>query len=405
VSALVTRLRAADSGPVSRVKGLLFFRDKLGGLQLEGNDLREYRDVRDQVAKIGASRARLSPTTAEHHLQDAILEALDVLDDHLDTPFESRLDSALKKLAERLSTPPSAWTVFVPIDGLPTTGLPHTFGRVEFIRAHDARSRLLAGGRRQKEIVDLVKKTFTKGVAVVDVSSGDDSEARAQALEVLHGTLDVLNFYADLLRPPYERCRVGVHGETFTGEVNSGLRNADYMNVEYAGGCGWSSIALPNRNDETAIRLGYWKMSDVLSNESRSDLAQRLLTAFRLAGRATVAAREDQAFLTYMISLESALVRSNGGAGKLGIRCARLLAKSLPRRKKVLRRVKDFYELRSAIVHAGKLGVDTEARSQARYFAKECALRLLLDSPFAVFNNNAQLEDWFDDQVLGGDPE
>jgi hypothetical protein len=144
----------------------------------------------------------------------------------------------------------------------------------------------------------------------------------------------------------------------------------------------------------------------LLAKENRTEAEERLLAAFRWAGRATVAARPEEAFLLYAIALESLILGPTDGKRgeltyQLKVRAARLLARVLDRRTKISTRVQELYDVRSAIAHAGSREVDDVDLNGMRQLAK-ASIIAFLDRRDLLAMTHKELRDWFDAQALRG---
>lgn len=400
--ALIDDLRRTSTDGPAEIRGLLFVRGKLGGLHLDGGELARYRALAKLVGTEGAKRGHLSSSQTEGFFQDAILEALDVREARRDIDDDERTTAALVKLAGRLSAEPSTHRIYIAVEGITEDSLPHAFGEVTFVTGREARREILrplGGGERAGTEAERLRERYPGTTACTEVLSGDHVDAGERGRRRIAEVLDVLNFYADVLEPPLGRPWVAVRGQRHQTWCGASVSD-ESSNVHFSDR--WFPITLPRSTSDRAKELGYWRVSELLASGTRSRLEQRLVTALRHAGRASVAVEPERAVLGYMIALETALIGKNGGGGKLALRTAHVIARKVENRRKIVKRVQDLYEKRSRIVHAGDLEASSDDVAHARHYAKESILRLIFDEPYRAMKTIDELEEFFNDCVLGG---
>lgn len=140
-------------------------------------------------------------------------------------------------------------------------------------------------------------------------------------------------------------------------------------------------------------------------NAEENEFNRRVLLGYQFAGAACVDHHPERSFLMLAIALESAILGKDTKselAYQLGARVAHLIGRGLAGRKLVAQTVKDLYDRRSRIVHAGQYGVSRK-ETALMFLYWQAALAMLAVAPsFKNFTTNAELEDWFKDRILDG---
>lgn len=136
----------------------------------------------------------------------------------------------------------------------------------------------------------------------------------------------------------------------------------------------------------------------------RNAFEQRVLTALQWAGRATADERREEAFLLYLISLESLILgeKADRELGyRLKLRCAHLLGRTRAHRAAIADRISELYGIRSKIVHAGRMEVNDEDLSAARSLAKNALVAILRSRVRPTPKTSKSFEEWFEERMLG----
>ncbi len=161
-------------------------------------------------------------------------------------------------------------------------------------------------------------------------------------------------------------------------------------------------LSLPGHRHGVLAEV-FARVSEILAKDNASSLEKRILSAVQWAGRATVDVRNEEAFLLYMISLESLVLGGKNAAEltfRLRLRASHLIGRTLQSRKIVRDRLKDLYATRSNIVHSGRFFVTERELLEAREYTKRALLAVLYAKPFCDMGSEDQLELWFEDRLM-----
>ncbi len=308
--------------------------------------------------------------------------------------------------------------VIYPVRGLASEGLPLTVGNVEFLvfdDAHIARFRALPDRQgRSPEQTELALASIEamveqphadKTVARVHVPASDAKAAISLGKSELRKTVDVINFYSDLI--PYSSGHVYLPGDVErTVEsipVTDGKdKPSYYLAMRMVGPLGQLSFKRLMERDQE-VGLGFMRASALLALRSKEKLHKGILSAIQWAGRATVETRKEEAFLLYAIALESLILIEGDKSEltyRLKIRGAHLFGEDAESRKIVAELLQKLYKKRSSIVHAGDIDVADADLKQLREITKVCILRVLKDPDFTALTSHKDLVSWFEERIL-----
>ncbi len=403
VRALIHALSKTASGTVTDFgRGIAFQRENLGGLALDERESKFYRDVLGKLHE-AAGPARLSKGTVEMHLQEAILKTVDILDRDASTPFKARLDKAIAELQVALSASPREYRLSLPIEGCDPSETPHVFGGGRLVDR--AKSDRFVKWRIVKEPFRsaLAKGTAARTWLTIRVHAGDSETARVLALEGAHEIVDVLNFYADLMVPSWQRPRVAIEGtaprdRTFTASFGAAIVSASGALSQF-----WTPTRLPaGRRDALAKRHGYWRAAAIVKkhDDRRTYFERRMVAGMRLAGRASTIVRPADRVLGYVMALDAVVGAEKSTADKIATRAVHVLGGKIEERRRHYERVEALYRLRSEIVHNARSDVVDEQVAEARYYAKRTILTLLLDPRFRHVKSESDFSNWIQDSIL-----
>lgn len=339
-----------------------------------------------------------------------------VLSERSEPEFKSWVVSCLEQVETQLNRPVGDWKVFSLVDGLKVAEDSHEFGSVEFLefgRNHaDALLEELSQAYSRDRLELLVSPTIRdslngRTVALVRVKAFEAEAARANALKGLQLTVDVLNVYADMLYNPGLMVRVDLPRASRyrASEVVLTMQVAPSIQVSISHTAVGAIHPLHTADLQTgqANQLGVAKISSILKKSSNSELESAILAAMQWAGRATADDRPEESFLLYAIALESILAKMRDDfpiTYRLSTRCAHLLASGLENRRRVSNEIRRLYGMRSAIVHGGKYEVSQSDLHSIRFLALNSIIAVLTDDRFSGFTALADLDEWFQDQVL-----
>jgi len=398
---------------------VLFGQKDEGWVLLSNDEALEYRQCLDELSS--SIEDRYSRKTVEKLMQTAILKALDIKKRRTERSFEKRLERAIKELQYTLKAKPPTWTVHLRVEGLAPAGLPKKFGKVEFYVADESRIKQLMQdintiidlGVNNPEVKQDIKsltgqklKSLTGAtMASIKVSACDPEAAWSRARRELRLTMDVLNFYSDILFNPKLHVQIYLPGELQPVKELSLVFKSDLRSISLP--CKTigplSGMSLNEITSERAQQVGLFRANGILKKNQRTEVEERVLSALQWTGRATVNTRPEEAFLQYTVALECITLGTKHDRElnyRLAMRTALLIGNSLEARKNIRDKVRELYRIRSKLVHSGGYDATDSDLSLMRYFAKKCILRVLTEEPFISMVKEDDLNAWFEEALL-----
>lgn len=387
-----------------------------GALQLNAADAHQYRATLQYLLDAVSSDEQISAKALETLFQNTIFSSLDINELRSETVFNQRLDNAIRELRKSILAKSRTFYVYHPVCGLSSDSLPIRVGKIElrpFMNLDLEGFRNIASNPEvppenvpsRLDLVERMDKSFTgKIIALIKVSARDDDAAKIQAIRELRLTLDVINFFSDLI--PFSYGHLYLQGDIEPVVVNTlSLSDDKNVSLKYDRSGPLTELSLSRLLDIDSKRnLGFRRASDILATR-QSKLQTRLLAALQLAGRATIDSRKEEAFLLYAIALES-LILLEGDKDelkyRLKIRIAHLLGSNTKARKEISKQIGRLYDIRSSIVHSGDFQVTDADLSLMRSATKNCILAILTNESFSGMATAEDLVAWFDDQILTG---
>ena len=361
----------------------------------------------------------ISREAIDKKLKDTILIVLDINGLHRGVAFENRIKQGIYDLRKYIANSSlTTWKVYLRLSGVEPTFDPSAFGGIEFVvfdnfqfakfREEISQSNLSEEQKRDRirlieEFSD--EKLAEKPVAIVEVQAIDIEAARNRAIKRLRATVDVINFYSDILYPP-KTAFVQVFGNSemmveSLPVVMPGENPRLFLGTRRTGPI--SVFAMRKLIHERGRTIGSLRISELLAKKQLSPVEERVISAMQWAGRASIDERNEESFLLYAIALES-LVMEKGGESELGYRLktrvAHLLGDSLEDRKRIRKNVSDLYTIRSAIVHKGLFEVSDTDLSLIRSITKGAIAKVLTEVPFINMNSDDEYFEWFDNRIM-----
>jgi hypothetical protein len=423
-------------------------RDRLSGFALSDKDRAAYGKCLHNLVLVFETTNSFNRRSLDELLSHTVKEAYAASDPlgHIPDAVIKRCRNDLKKALTSIKT----YLVYLPVVGVDQKSLPSKVGSLEFFpgdgdniatikNAMFANIMSLKNNEAQKEqmkqllISDVDDYLSDKAIVEVEVHAGDHESALDKAFGICRQGLDVVNFFADLIVGKDLGACAALVGEgnsvASPAAPKSSVRFLMSMREKIEGDLG--SIAYKEREisevhrykrpsgpllgvplpkassvgSNDPVSRAFARVSKLVGNDAISTMEKRVLTAFQWAGRATVAIRKEEAFLLYMIALESLILgRKEKPVGEIvfqfRLKTAHLLRRTPSERKALMERLDALYEVRSGVVHSGLFQVSDTDLAEARQYAKEALLIVSNDTPFQDMTDATQFKDWLNDRLI-----
>ena len=399
----------------------IFGNEEEGYLFLTDQEARDFREIIRAVPEKYFSSMLISRQFVEKSIQASILEALDIKKHRENITFEQRLNQSIERVKGISRQKPTEYEYFYPVYGLDNPGLPFKIGQVElFIFQECTLDEIYRKNNediptKQNIVMDQIfkdfeiDKLFGTVYAKVTVTAVDQDAAKNIAKNILQSTLELLNFFIDLI--PYSNgVFLYLPGEACKDLIFSASRSKN-INIpptickSVAGPISNVTIQMLMQANEKN-NLGFENVCRILSGKP-NPFQDGLLSAMRWGGKAMINQAmklNEQAFLFYTIALESIILLEGSKEElryRLSVRLAHLFGKSGEYRPGIAKQVRDLYDIRSKIVHNGSFEVFDSDLNLIRFIVKNCLIHLVRDEPFASMKNKEDLVAWFDQQIYG----
>jgi len=346
-----------------------------------------------------------------------------------------RASAALEEWTSVLLEAPADWTLYFRACNLSAQGLPATVGLVTFLPLDETGPSEIwtqyqavmmispdpAASKEnwRKHMAERLRPEAGHSLARVCVQANTYRAAANLALSEVRRTLDVLNFYADLIhaRPtvvflPGDAARASQFVVAYK-RGSSGDPVAAHFSEQIVGI--WSAMGLFDPHLQKARDLGFGRACSLLTKSSCNAVERRVLTALRWAGQAGAAnalregyqdqlnAEREHGFLFYAICLESLFCKrreQDGATKRIADRCAVMLASDEPERAAIHELVATLYDRRSDIVHQGNLGITDDEMVDIRRLTCASLVEMLTNVALIALGDEGAFEDWFQNQRI-----
>lgn len=410
VADFVRDIRRSSRPDLGDVDGLLSYRKGKGVLALSRKEASAYGDVVSRLDKRYRTKEDVSLATLKTYVQDVLFGALFGTEGPGDeSAFEARLSGELTSFRAKLREPAVTHTCYLPVSSLSEEGLPWTLGTVRLLQMNAARLRRLVlppgadlSSRQVAKGRELIKEltsdeSLTRPMAEVTVLAKDSGAAMDLAMRRTREIVDVLNFFALLIPNTPEWVHLAGEAER---TVSSALVVRDgrlaYMSSALKGPPGHFSCK--RLKSTSSLRPALRRVHELLRNRGQSQVGELVMTSIVWAGRASVEPIREQAFLQYVIALETLMlpVSTQAIKNRLQTRVAHFLGATAGERQRLYDTMRGLYTTRSDIVHDGSFDVSADDLDWLRSIVAACILRALVRRKIRQLTTPGELARWLD---------
>ena len=397
--ALLTRW---ESAPPNALNDATFWREDEGAFYLRGVDDEEYARCLENLATVVGRTDAMEKEAVAQALQTALFTVVDIPGKRSTEP-KARIEDAIRELRRALTGPLLRFQVYIPVSGLDPVGLPTRVGTVDFAVFEE--SFLLRFPQGEAELRS-ESEVFGRTVAITEVEALEWGGAQTRGVQVVRLVVDSLNFFSDMVR--YNQAHLILPGDAPKARLVIAQRRLEAgMDARWRLSHGWvggqGQLSLTRLREADARQsMGFPRVEDLLGRK-RNKLEDQLIASIQWAGRATVAARREEAFLLYAIALESFVLADQDPLElgyRLRLRVAHLLGKTPEARKELFDQVAQLYAIRSKIVHSGEYRVSEVDLGRMRWICKAALLRACTSEDFDRMSTAEDLQRWFQDRLL-----
>jgi len=399
---------ASDALPDPSGSWVSFSRAGLGWLWLGGSEHDRYTQLVQEFVKVTRDRPSLGPRWVADRLQQAMLEALDIVGAQRDVSLDARIAKALENLQKELAKPPLPWEVYLPIGGLAAPPRPTRIGGVVFKRM-TARTVGRLTNKKRVFIPQSLREKWSqpKAVAHLKLQGYEADVVNTAARQAVAPVLDILNFYADIAYSRDHPALLYLPGDAPAGldEQVHVIHNPEpFVSAAFRRIGGLEPFDLAHLKDKRLVGAGAPLVLKLMAQQPpMTPFERRILVALQWAGRATAENRPELSLLLYLISLEALLLGPDASSElsyRLRLRAGHLLGRTPAARNATSDRTRRLYKLRGKIVHAGRLGVTATEAAEARSLTKNAIVAGLRHRALRRLTTEKAVEEWFAGRAL-----
>jgi hypothetical protein len=192
-----------------------FSEPNFGTVILSGKERNEFISCVDYIFAATSKQETFSRGGVERLLRNAVLRAVDDKE-IVDAIPEHRIDKTVRELREAIQARPHTYLVYLPVVGIDAGNLPVSVGHVTFL-AGDNRAlseikaplRKIIGSLKNEEpgrtkfkqlmISEINHCLRHNTIASLEIQAGDETNAEEKAFRECTRTIDVINFFSDIL--------------------------------------------------------------------------------------------------------------------------------------------------------------------------------------------------------------
>jgi Apea-like HEPN len=381
-----------------------------GTLFLEESDVEAYSSVVARLTEQQRRRGHISKRTLESYVQDVLFTALDFhIDPKSDARFDERLAIAMVELHRRLQQPAADYVCYVPVSSLSPEGLPWTLGTVRLVQMNAARLRRnvapLGGEPSRRQIAtrralieDLTSDpSLPRPMVEVTVHAKDVDAAMDAAMSKTREIVNILNFFAPFVPNNPEWAYLAGEAER-TVSTAFVVRDGRLVQASSSLKGPLGGLSCKRLKSTSHLRPALRRVHELLRDPDRSQVGERLVTSAVWAGRASVEPVRENAFLQYMIALETLMLPDDPRdiGSRLRTRVGRFLGHTVGDREWFHDNIIRLYKTRSDISHEGFLEVSGEDLDRLSAIVRACVFQALVRRGMRRLATSREFARWLD---------
>jgi len=413
------RTSTSNFDPASREPRQIFGGPDGKSIVLGGTGIRCLNESIELISEDDLLGKRFSRTRLRSEVRSLLLGIFDVDPTNIEKEVSQSITSLIEKLEKM---PVLQWRVLVPIENLVLKVPSLEMGRVHLAIFEKAEhEEVLTKVQKINEsstspepvkrsamemVTDVVSKKYLhQTVATANVDAADEEQALALAEEETEHALNVLRFYGVLGNNTRMRqVFIGPEGTVFQGRHITLCLAGDAYFLPWR----ITGYLFEFEIDASALalmdKLSFPRLREIFKkgHEERTDFERLLVTAIDFYGRAINEPNPRNAYVTFLISLESLLLKEGEPRSLLAERVALVVGKDAETRTALFEQTRAAYKLRSNIIHHGFDDVTEDDVWRVSAIGFQVIVRLI---PMSVqLNDIGQLVKMCTKSKFGGPP-
>jgi hypothetical protein len=379
----------SGAGRPQLLKGPLLVR---GNLVLRDELALQYLEVLEEISAIVTCDGTWSKASIDDLLAESVFHVANARAEHRAETTRTQAE----RIVAQLKIQPGNWHVDIAIAGMSLDCAGQRFGNLQFLR-DTMKNRAAHPDKNSDE--GKVTSVFARArMEAIDIES-----AQHAGIRIADQHLAALNALCSDWQPSRIHLYRG-RSEPFMREsiIRAVKVGDDKPRLEFGSKITGTVLSRAEWDGFMKTRGGA-AVSDLL--KQTHTFANRVITGYVTAGTACVEPKPKLAFLLFAIALESVVLGEQVKTEityQLSARVAHLLALPVAAKRSIVKQVNELYKLRSAIVHSGKSEISEANLYTIREICLSGIFTLATSSEFTGMKCVEELDQWFDDRMLGG---
>jgi hypothetical protein len=332
----------------------------------------------------------------------------------------SNLRSHVSSFIEDVQVYAKEHVVYVPLTGIQVEANPVQIGNVtireitdeelvSILESWERHFPNIAGGaierqnnvrESQRSIVKVLRRITCTEFRVI----AEPTRALERALEETRRILDLLRYSIPALYPSNSDVKVAIKGELFQGSVMQLVLATDStaLSKSQVRMGPLQPLRLTQENLDHMHSIGVFRLGGILQKQynSVSDFEKALLTGLHWYANAQTRTDPADRLRDLVTCLEAYLTPKDGNPIGTAVAegVAIIVTRSLEDRKRIKKKIKDLYSLRSAVSHGGRTSVLQQDVNDLEQIAGQ--VTMLLVDRLDEFTSKKDLLEWIENQKL-----
>lgn len=347
----------------------------------------EFREVLIRLYGEVADKEDLSSAALDAALRAAVFQVVD-LSGERGGERRDRVRSAAEELESFVGRPARDFVLGIEVRGFDVDTIPFDFGRVRFERMSDVDARII--GKPSSATAAESAQASPGGseeasndhdavLGSIKIRARDREAAERLGERVVRETVECLNHFLANVHPVSSALYV-LTERTGASSFVRFIWDSDGEDSSYRHAPSPDLYSIDTVRERQGLALE--RVQDLLKSESRNEVEELLLQGVRWGGRALAAHTAEDSIAFAFTALECVLVPSGKDdiVQRLALRVGWLASEDASVRDDVSRRTKRAYDVRSRIVHDGRIEVGVSERDWVMGVML-CVINELLTSP------------------------
>lgn len=378
VNKLINKVHAPETGPIDSNKMLRYVQNIV--FQIDKEDIPLYQEIIEKILKISDFSEKFSEEYISKKL-DAVIAAR-----MLNPNAKKTSEDQVSAFIEELFTYNTEELVYQCIDGIDLDVPEVQIGNIKFFKASSKfledflnktaeiiRSTKCTEKGKEGWVeynIKEVEENFNNRVVSEYRVVAEPSRAKERAEEETRRALEVLRYLVPYIHGLYKNVKFGLVGEVMVSRRwMSSLSDRCYQigtnKADFNEPLSLSALTLKKMDE-----YGLSKLSDLIRKKKVNDYEEMLLKSLHWLSSAQCQMEPENKLLNLIIGLEAVFTPKERDpiSNAIAEGVALIIGKNLQQRKSIKKRIKELYQIRSAVSHGGTKKIYNADISEANHF-------------------------------------